>query len=284
MKGREIALGGRVLVMGVINVTPDSFSDGGRFLDPEAAVDLGKQLISEGADLLDVGGESTRPGASPVSVEEEARRVLTVVERLKKETAAVVSVDTTKALVARAALNAGAEIINDVSAMRFDPEMICVAAEKGAGVVLMHMKDSPKDMQTSPVYADLMGDITSFLRERMEVLVAAGIPRESIVLDPGLGFGKTVAHNLELVRRLAEFGRLGRPILIGPSRKSFIGAVLDLPVSERLEGTAAAVALSVVNGASIVRVHDVRAMVRVVRMTEAIVGSAGRTPRARAAD
>jgi len=284
VKGREIALGGRVLVMGVINVTPDSFSDGGRFLDPEAAVDLGKQLISEGADLLDVGGESTRPGASPVSVEEEARRVLTVVERLKKETAAVVSVDTTKALVARAALNAGAEIINDVSAMRFDPEMICVAAEKGAGVVLMHMKDSPKDMQTSPVYADLMGDITSFLRERMEVLVAAGIPRESIVLDPGLGFGKTVAHNLELVRRLAEFGRLGRPILIGPSRKSFIGAVLDLPVSERLEGTAAAVALSVVNGASIVRVHDVRAMVRVVRMTEAIVGSAGRTPRARAAD
>ena len=257
--------------MGILNVTPDSFTDGGRHFDPEAAVERARTLVAEGADLIDVGGESTRPGAEPVDAEEEMRRVLPVIERLGDPAAApLVSVDTSKAAVARAALEAGAHVVNDVTALRGDPDMAGVVAERGAGLVLMHMQGTPRTMQRRPTYEDVIGDVAAFFEARRRHARRAGIADEQIVFDPGIGFGKTVGHNLELLRRLGEFARLGRPILVGPSRKSFIGTVLDLPVEERLEGTAAAVAAAVLAGAAIVRVHDVRAMRRVARLAEAI--------------
>jgi len=275
-RNREIAVGGRTLVMGIVNVTPDSFSDGGKFADADAAVAHGKALLAEGADLLDVGGESSRPGSEPVPVEEELRRVVPVVDRLVKATGAVVSVDTTNARVAAEAIAAGALIVNDISALRFDPRMADVVAHTKAGVVLMHMLGEPKTMQADPRYGDVVAEIAAFLRDRCEFAVQAGIRLDGVVLDPGIGFGKTLDHNLEILRRLPELSGLGRPLLVGPSRKAFIGKVLgDLPATERLEGTAAAVALAIHGGAAIVRVHDVRAMVRVARVADAI-GKAGR--------
>ncbi len=258
-----------VAVMGVVNVTPDSFSDGGKFMDPEHATAHGFDLIAEGADILDIGGESTRPGAEPVSADEELRRVLPVVERLR-QTGVLLSIDTAKAAVARAALEAGAHIVNDVTALRGDPEMADVVADFSAGVVLMHMQGTPRTMQANPTYKDVVSEIREFFSERRRAAHAAGIADECIVFDPGIGFGKTVEHNLAILRRLGEFLLLGRPVLAGPSRKSFIGKVLDVPVDDRLEGTAAAVAVAVWNGAAIVRVHDVRAMKRVAQMTAAV--------------
>ena len=272
VKGGTLECGGRTLVMGILNVTPDSFSDGGMYLAPESAVARGLQMIAEGADILDVGGESSRPGAAPVSEEEELKRVVPVVARLAGGKGALVSVDTCKARVAREAVGAGASIINDISAMRFDPAMSGVAAETGAGVILMHMQGTPRDMQENPSYTDLFGEITAFLRGRMDAVRSAGVAEEAVVLDPGIGFGKTVEHNLEIIRGLGRFKPLGRPLLAGPSRKSFIGAVLDLPAGERLEGTAAAVAMAVANGADIVRVHDVKEMIRAARMADALAG------------
>jgi dihydropteroate synthase len=261
--------------MGILNVTPDSFSDGGKFADTGAAVAQGLRLLAEGADIVDVGGESSRPGASPVPEEEELRRVVPVVRALAREKGAVISVDTVKARVASEAMAAGASVINDISALRADPRMAEVAARTGAGVVLMHMKGTPRDMQDNPSYADVVGEIASFLAGRGEAARQAGIPAEAVAYDPGIGFGKTPAHNLEIIRRLAELRGLDGPLVVGPSRKSFIGAVLDLPPAERLEGTAAAAALAVAGGASVVRVHDVGAMVRVVKVADAIVrGSA----------
>jgi len=269
--GRTLLLSQRVHVMGIVNVTPDSFSDGGRFLDPDAAIEHGLRLADEGADLLDVGGESTRPGAEPVGAEAETDRVLRVVEALASKSGIPVSIDTTKAPVALAALDAGAQILNDVAAGRFDRDMFPLAAERRTPVVLMHMRGEPRTMQQTPVYGDVVGEIARYLEDRAEAAVAAGIARDKIIVDPGFGFGKTREHNLLLLRRMREFRCLGFPILAGTSRKSFVGAVLgDLPVDERLEGTAATVALSVANGASIVRVHDVREMARVVRMVEAV--------------
>jgi dihydropteroate synthase len=269
--GRTLLLSQRVHIMGIVNVTPDSFSDGGRFLDPDAAIEHGLRLADEGADIIDVGGESTRPGAVPVDAEAEADRVVRVVDALASKSGIPVSIDTTKASVARAALDAGAQVLNDVAAGRFDPEMLPLAAERKTPVVIMHMRGDPRTMQKTPVYDDVVGEIAGYLEDRAEAAVAAGIPRDRIVVDPGFGFGKTRDHNLVLLRRLREFRCLGFPILAGTSRKSFIGASLgDLPVDERLEGTAATVALSVANGASIVRVHDVREMARVVRMVEAV--------------
>lgn len=264
-------MGVRTLVMGILNVTPDSFSDGGKFPNADAAVQHGRRLMAEGADIVDVGGESSRPGAAPVPEDEELRRVIPVVEKLAREAGAVVSVDTCKARVAEEAVAAGAAIINDISALRSDPRMAEVAARTGAGVVLMHMKGTPKDMQENPAYGDVVGEIAAFLAGRGEAARRAGVSGEAIAYDPGIGFGKTPAHNLELVRRLAEFRGLGGPILVGPSRKSFIGAVLDLPAAGRLEGTAAVVALAVAGGADVVRVHDVREMVRVAKVADAIV-------------
>lgn len=271
IRDREIALGERTLVMGILNVTPDSFSDGGRHLDPDDAVEQAKRMVEDGADLIDVGGESTRPGSAPVAVEEELRRVIPVIERIMKSGKACVSVDTSKARVAEEALAAGAAIINDVSALTADPRMADVAARTGAGVVLMHLRGTPATMQSLATYDDVVAEVMAELRRRGQAAYIAGVLDEAIVYDPGIGFAKTYEHNLEIMRRLPEFRSLGRPVLVGPSRKAFVGRALgDLPVAERLEGTAAAVALAVAGGAAIVRVHDVKAMVRVIRVADAI--------------
>lgn len=258
------------LIMGILNVTPDSFCDGGRIRGPEQAYDVAVCMCRDGADWIDVGGESSRPGAAPVGLDEELRRVLPVVEALRGLPAPV-SVDTYRAETARRALAAGAALINDITALRGDPEMASVIAESACECVLMHMRGDPMTMQHEPKYNDVVDDICAFFEERLEAAAAAGIREERIWLDPGFGFGKTVAHNLELLRRLREFERFGRPVLIGVSNKSTIGKVLDVPANDRLEGTAAAVAVAIMNGADGVRVHDVRAMARVARMTGAIL-------------
>jgi dihydropteroate synthase len=268
---RTLDFGHRTYIMGVLNVTPDSFSDGGEFADAQKAAAHGRKMLEQGADIIDVGGESTRPGSDPISAEEEKRRILPVIERLAEDPRAVISVDTTKAEVAEAALSAGASMVNDVSGLRFDPEMAKVAARFRVPVCLMHIQGTPRNMQADPVYADLMGEIINYLEEGLAIAEKAGILQGKIMIDPGIGFGKTVEHNLEILSRLRELKVLGRPIMIGASRKSLIGKVLDLPVNERMEGTAATVALSIANGADIVRVHDVGEMARVARMTDAIV-------------
>lgn len=257
----------RPYVMGVLNVTPDSFSDGGRYESSQAAVDAGLAMVEAGADLLDLGGESTRPGADPVSVAEELDRVLPVLEGLGKYATTPVSIDTSKAEVAREAVAAGAAMINDVSALRFDPDMARVAAEARVPLVLMHMRGEPRSMQQGDlVYQDLMAEIGRFLESRMRLAEQAGVDRNRIILDPGIGFGKTPEQNLTILNRLELLNSLGRPILVGPSRKSFIGAALAKPVEERLHGTAAAVAAAVLHGAHLLRVHDVEAMRQVADM------------------
>jgi dihydropteroate synthase len=271
VRDREIELGARTLIMGILNVTPDSFSDGGVHFDPAAAVEAGKRMLAEGADLLDIGGESSRPGADPVGVDEEIRRVVPVIERLHRETGALLSVDTTKARVAEEAIAAGAAVVNDISALRFDARMGDLACRAGVGLVLMHMQGTPRTMQQAPRYDDVVKDVLAFLRERGQAAFIAGVLDAAIVYDPGLGFGKTYEHNLELLRRLPEFTSLGRPILVGPSRKAFIGTALGgVPAADRLEGTAAAVTLAIAGGASIVRVHDVAAMARVAKLADAV--------------
>lgn len=267
--GKTLTFGERTLIMGILNVTPDSFSDGGRYMSLDAAVARAEEMAEEGADIIDVGGESTRPGADPVDEEEEKRRVLPVIEEIAKRIDLPISIDTYKPSVAREAINCGASIINDITALS-NPEMISLAAETKVGVVLMHMKGTPKTMQLSPEYDSLISEIYAFLKERIERAVEGGVSPDRIIIDPGIGFGKRVEHNLEIIRRLREFKSLGKPILIGTSRKSFIGHVLDLPVEERVEGTAATVAISIANGADIVRVHDVKQMKRVAAMTDAI--------------
>jgi dihydropteroate synthase len=266
-----LALGERTLVMGIVNVTPDSFSDGGAFLDPAAAVEHGLRLASEGADILDVGGESTRPGAAPVPEEEELRRVVPVVRGLAARCAVPVSVDTTKAAVARAALDAGASIVNDVSALRFDPALGPAVAAAGAALVLMHMRGEPRTMQQEPRYDDLLGEVRAELAAALARAEAAGIDPGRTVVDPGIGFGKTLEHNLALIGRLAELEALGRPILVGPSRKSFIGRITGAPPGERVEGTIAACCLAAARGAHAVRVHDVAAVRRGLAVADAIL-------------
>ncbi len=268
---RTVDLGSRTYVMGVLNVTPDSFSDGGLTLDPEKAYDGALALSAAGADVIDVGGESTRPGAAQVSEAEELARVLPVVERLQPHGELCISVDTYKARVAERAIAAGAQMVNDISGLRFDPEMAPVLADGRVAVVLMHIKGTPRDMQQDPVYEDVMGEIIAYLEGSMEIALAAGVREEQILVDPGIGFGKRLQDNLDILKRLSELKVLGRPIVLGTSRKAFIGAILDLPVSQRVEGTAATVTLGITNGANMVRVHDVAEMVRVVRMTDAVV-------------
>jgi dihydropteroate synthase len=247
------------VIMGIVNVTPDSFSDGGLFLDAGAAVEHGRALAAEGAAVLDVGGESTRPGAEPVPAEEERERVVPVIERLAADAAAArISVDTTKAAVARAALDAGASIVNDVSAFRFDPELAGVVAEGGAGCCLMHMLGEPRTMQEDPRYGDVVSEVKAFLEERLAFAVAEGVPEEHVWLDPGIGFGKTVEHNLELLRRLGEIVAIGRPVVVGTSRKSFLGKLAGgRDEGQRLPGTIATNVLALERGASVFRVHDV---------------------------
>lgn len=262
-----LELGRRTLVMGVLNVTPDSFSDGGRWADPDAALRRARDMVREGADLIDVGGESTRPGARAVPAAEELCRVLPVVERLAAERIPV-SIDTSKAAVAGAALRAGAGIVNDVTALRGDRAMARTVARAGAALILMHMKGTPRTMQRQPRYRDVVAEILDFFRRRQEFAWRAGIPRDKILLDPGIGFGKSPEHNVEILRRLDEFRGLGRPLVIGTSRKSFIGRALGRRVDERQFGTAATVTAAVLRGADVVRVHDVREMSDVVRMSD----------------
>jgi len=274
IRGRRFLLGPRTWLMGVVNVTPDSFSDGGLYFDAGPAVDRGLELAAEGADILDVGGESTRPGSLPVPEDEELRRVIPVIGALRKRTEAFLSVDTTKASVARAALDAGADIVNDTSAFRFDPAMAGEVARSGAAAVLMHMKGRPLTMQDAPRYDDLLGEVAGFLGDRLRLAEAAGIPRERVIVDPGIGFGKTFEDNLVLIRRQEAFHALGRPLLMGFSRKAFLGRILGLPPDRRLEGTIAAAVLSVERGAHILRVHDVGPVARAVRAAEAMLGAA----------
>jgi dihydropteroate synthase len=269
-------------ILGVLNVTPDSFSDGGRFLEPASAVERGLRMEAEGAHLLDIGGESTRPGAQPVSVSEELDRVLPVIGELAKRSKAAISIDTTKFEVARAALDAGATIVNDVSAGRIDPRILALAAEREATVILMHMRGSPRDMQVDPRYDDVVGEIRAFLGERAGAAESAGVASRRIWIDPGIGFGKRLEHNLEILVRLPELRSLGYPICLGVSRKSFIAGAeasagaAKSPPEARVGGTAAAVALGVLGGASILRVHDVAVMAQAARVARAFVESRAR--------
>jgi dihydropteroate synthase len=271
-------LGRRTCVMGVVNVTPDSFSDGGRFFDAAAAVSQGERMAAEGADIIDIGGESTRPFSEPVAVEEEIRRVVPVIAALAARVRIPISVDTTKAAVARRALEAGAAMINDISALRFDPDLAGVAAECGVPVILMHMRGEPRSMQVAPHYDELVIDIRGFLEAAAAAAERRGIPRARLIVDPGIGFGKTPEHNLQLIQRLQEFAALDLPILVGPSRKSFIRRLVkpdgakDIPASLPVveTGTQAAVAAAVLNGAHIVRVHDVANTAATVKVIDAI--------------
>jgi dihydropteroate synthase len=260
--------------MGVLNVTPDSFSDGGRFAELESAVAHGLALFEAGADIVDVGGESTRPGASRVDGDSEIRRVVPVIRALRAQGGGLLSIDTTKAAVAQAALDAGADMINDVSALRFDPAMGPLAARSGTAVVLMHSRGAFDTLHREPRYCDVAGEVTAELREALERAERFGISRERVILDPGLGFAKDAGHSLEALRRLDELAVLDRPLLVGPSRKSFIGKTLERPVEERLMGTAGAVAAAVLGGAHAVRLHDVGALRDVVRMADALRGDA----------
>ena len=272
--------GEKTYIMGILNVTPDSFSDGGKYLDPERAVERALDMQTQGADIIDVGGESTRPGSERVSADEELKRVKPVLEEICDKLSIPVSVDTYKSEVAEAAIKAGAAMVNDISALRFDSRMVRVVREYDVPVVLMHMKGTPKDMQKNPHYDDVMYEIISFLHERKKFAVKSGIDEEKIILDPGIGFGKRtgegIEDNCEIIRRLRELKVLGSPILVGPSRKTFIGNVCSddkdpLPVNQRLEGSLAAVALSAVNGADIVRVHDVMGTKRCLKLVDSII-------------
>jgi dihydropteroate synthase len=277
-RGRRYILGRKTWVMGVLNVTPDSFSDGGTYRGPEEAAARGAEMAAEGADIIDVGGESTRPGSLPVLENVERGRVIPVVRALRERTDALVSVDTTKAAVAREALAAGADIVNDVSALRFDPDMAAVVAGSGAPVILMHMRGTPETMQTLPAYRDLFGEIAAFLAGRVEAARAAGIAAGKIILDPGIGFGKTVEDNLALIDGLAFLEALDRPVLVGASRKGFIGRTLGVDPGDRLEGSLAAAVLSVARGAHILRVHDVRSTRRAADMADAILSRGASGP------
>ncbi|MBA3071313.1 MAG: dihydropteroate synthase [Nitrospirae bacterium] len=261
----------KTYLMGILNVTPDSFSDGGRYFDRTLAIKRAYEMVEEGADIIDIGGESTRPGSEPVPLQEEIARTIPVIEEISKKIKVPVSIDTYKAEVAKRALDAGASIVNDISGLRFDPEMPKVVSRYKVPVVIMHIKGTPKNMQANPIYEALIPEIMDYLRESIKLAVESGIAEDKIIIDPGIGFGKTFDHNLEIIKNLHEFKYLEKPILIGPSRKAFIGKILDdAPVPERLEGTAAAVAISILNGANIIRVHDVEEMKKVALVADAV--------------
>jgi len=268
-----LEFGSKIMVMGILNVTPDSFSDGGRFLDEQAIAAQVETMVAAGADIIDVGGESTRPFAEPVSIEAELDRVLPAIRLIRQRTSLPVSIDTTKAEVARRALSEGADIINDISALRFDRQMISLVRETEVPVIIMHMQGTPSDMQVAPHYDDVITEIKDFFRERLSWAEAEGVSGRRFIIDPGIGFGKTVAHNLAILKRAAEFTELGCPVLIGHSRKSFIGKLLGTEVGERDVATAAISALCVQKGVSILRVHDVGKTVQAGRLAEAITGA-----------
>lgn len=270
-RGITLDFSKRTYIMGVLNVTPDSFSDGGLYFEKDVAIEHALKLIEDGADIIDIGGESSRPGSLPVPVEEEIRRTIPVITELTKKTRIPISIDTYKAKVAKEALDAGASIVNDISGLRFDPEMASVVAKNNVPIILMHIKGTPNNMQINPTYEALIPEIIDYLRGSIQLCRKSGIPDQNIIIDPGIGFGKTLEHNLEIIANLKEFTSLGKPIAIGVSRKAFIGKILgDVPTSKRLEGTASAVAISIFNGANIVRVHDVLEMSKVVKIADAI--------------
>lgn len=270
----------RTAVMGIVNVTPDSFSDGGRYLDSRNAISRGVDLAAQGADIIDVGGESTRPGARTVSAREERERVLPVIRGLRREISLPISVDTYKAEVAKAALDEGADMVNDISALRFDAGMVSLVAGAKVPVVLMHMQGTPRTMQERPHYKDVIEEVKEFLRSRLRFALEAGVALENIVIDPGIGFGKGLEHNLALLRGLPALASLGRPILVGPSRKTFVGQLLALGPEERLEGSLAAAVAAVLGGANMVRTHDVKETRRAVRIADALRFGAAPSERA----
>ncbi|MBN1765774.1 MAG: dihydropteroate synthase [Sedimentisphaerales bacterium] len=270
-RGNELLIGAKPLIMGILNVTPDSFSDGGKFFDPAAAINHGLAMAEDGAGIIDIGGESTRPGAESVPADEQIKRVAPVIKELTRQISIPISIDTTDSKVSQAAIEAGAGMINDVSALRFDKHMAKLAAKENVPIILMHMLGEPRTMQKNPVYDNVVQDVKNFLAERIEYAVNAGIDRTQIVIDPGIGFGKTLEHNLQLLRHIKEFKEPGVPVLVGPSRKSFIGKILGVEkAEERLWGTAAAVAWCAAAGVHIIRVHDVKEMVQVVEVVAAI--------------
>ncbi len=270
-KNFSIDFSQRTCIMGVLNVTPDSFSDGGLYFEKSIAIERAKEMVEDGADIIDIGGESTRPGAEPVSLDEELNRTIPVIETLSKEIKVPISIDTYKSIVAEKAINAGASIVNDISGLRFDPEMAEVIAKHKVPVVIMHIKGTPRNMQKEPFYENLIIEIKNYLEDSINIALSAGIEKDKIIIDPGIGFGKTFEHNLEIIHKLSEFTIFGRPILIGLSRKAFIGKILNnAPPRERVEGTAAAVAISIMNGANIIRVHDVKQMAMVAKVADAI--------------
>jgi len=262
------------LIMGILNVTTDSFSDGGQFIDRDIAVNHALEMEKSGADIIDIGGESTRPGAEPVTMEEELDRVISIIEGIRSNSNVCISIDTYKADVADKALSAGADMVNDISGLQFDERMVNVVRAANVPVIIMHIKGTPRNMQQDPHYENLMEEIVAYFQERVEFCHEHGIKNENIILDPGIGFGKRLQDNFELLRELKQISDLGFPVLSGPSRKSFIGLTLDLPVDERVEGTAAAVTASILNNANIVRVHDVKEMKRVAIITDTIRGLA----------
>ena len=265
----------KTYIMGILNVTPDSFADGGLYFDKSSAIERAYQIVEEGADIIDIGGESTRPGSEPISIKEELKRTIPVIEAISKKIKVPISIDTYKSEVAKAALDAGASMVNDISGLRFDPRMPDVVSEFKVPVVIMHIKGKPQDMQQNPVYDALIPEIIDYFRMGIKIATGAGISEDKIIIDPGIGFGKTFDHNLEIINNLREFTFLQKPILVGPSRKAFIGKILgDVPATERLEGTAAAVSISIINGANVVRVHDVKEMAEVARTSDATVRKA----------
>ena len=268
-----LPIGIKPLIMGVVNVTPDSFSDGGQFYDTDEAIRHGYRLAAEGADIIDIGGESTRPGAGAVSIDEELERVLPVIDRLAGKIDIPISIDTRKSEVAEKACRAGAMIINDISGLNHDPKIADVAREHDSFLILMHMRGTPATMQQNLHYDDLIGEISLFLKAAAEKAIGRGVNKEKIIIDPGIGFGKTVEHNFSIIKNVAGFARLGYPVMIGASRKSFIGKTLDLPVEQRLEGSLAAAIMAVLNGASIVRAHDVAATSNALKIVEKIIGA-----------
>ena len=270
IRGGALRLAERVHLMGILNVTPDSFSDGGRYMNPDDAVAHALRMVEEGADVLDIGAESSKPGAVPIDEKEERRRLIPIVQAVCRRVSVPVSIDTTKASIAEQALDVGAAMINDISALRFDARMGAVVAKSGAGLVLMHMQGTPQTMQHDAEYADVVEEVRRFLNARLDVAKEAGISPDRILLDPGVGFGKNCRHNLTLLNRLDTFAALGRPLVVGVSRKAFIGKILDRPIDGRLMGTAGAVAVAVMKGARVVRIHDVAPIRDVVRMIEAI--------------
>ena len=260
------------LIMGILNLTPDSFSDGGQFSDKNQAIDYALKMIEDGADMIDIGGESTRPGAEPVSLDEELKRTIPIIKSIRQRSECLISIDTYKSSVAEVALDVGADLVNDISGLTFDEKMIDIVVDRKVPVILMHMKGTPRSMQVDPNYDNVIEEICEFFRRKVKSAKNSGILDNMIILDPGIGFGKRLEDNFEIIRELKQICAMGYPILLGPSRKAFIGTSLSLPVEERLEGTLASITVGIMNGANIIRVHDVKETLRAVKITEKIMG------------